>query len=316
MHNDAVFLKSTFQQSIIEQSDEAESRFEVDGIDINELTEKILLLPEYMRSLLFMKYIFYFDPNVAEEILSIRHAKQKLRYAESLLAYSLRLSDNQCVERTCMEQAVRQALNREISNEDTSIITLKPHYSNKFRNQLKGIKAAQRYSNHLTLKRVGIAIIAVIISFAMTITANAELRMRCFDWLVETFPLFSQFGPANAIESSPSDFERLKNMELNYIPSGFMLIDTFEADPMVVYRYEDSNGKVLTINVSVPTGSPILANTEDTQINEVILNEQIAYWWEKDSFFYFIWQENGFEINIVGQVSYEEILKISKNIQT
>ena len=80
MRNDAEFLKSVFQQSIIERSRESvfyEDRTEIDILNINELATKILLLPEYMKSLLFLKYIFYFEPNKVEQILSISHAKQK-----------------------------------------------------------------------------------------------------------------------------------------------------------------------------------------------------------------------------------------------
>jgi hypothetical protein len=257
--SDVLFLKSVLQQSIIEHSGEAvlyEGGFEVDSVDIDELTEKILLLPEYMKSLLFMKYIFNFGPDTVENILSIHYAKQKLRYAEALLAYSLRLPDNQCVAKTCMKQAVGQALNRYMPVDDTNDIILKPHYSIKFRNRLKEIKSAQRYNKPVTLKRIGIAIIAAIISFAMAITVSAELRVRFFDWLVETFPLFSQFSAVNAVEPSSSDFERLQNMKFNHIPNGFTLAEFFEADPMVVYRYEDSSEKVLSINARTPTGSP------------------------------------------------------------
>lgn len=315
MCNDAEFFRITFQQSIIEHNYGSEGRFEVDIIDISELTEKILLLPEYMKFLLFMKYIFYFDSNTVENILSIRYAKQKLRYAETLLAYSLRLTDEQFIAKSSMEKAVNVAMDRYMLNYNVDITVKRPHYSNNFRKVLKEIKAAKQCNSHIALKRVGIALIAASMSLLMAISVSAELRSRFFNWLVETFPLFSQFSAVNVLDSEQSDFEQLKHIKLNYIPDGFTLTDLFEADPMIVYSYEDQFGKVLSINASIPTGSPIQFDTEGVQINEVIFNEQIAYWWEKDGFCYLIWQKNGLELNIVGQISYEEALKILENIE-
>lgn len=316
MRNDADFLKSVFQQSIIERSRESvlyEDRTEIDILNIHELATKILLLPEYMRSLLFLKYIFYFAPNEVERILSISQAKQKLQYAELLLAYLLNLSDMNRISNTCMEKAASQAFSEyNLIGETTSI---KRNYSVKFRKQLKEIKAAQKYRNHITLKRVGIALIAAILSFAMTLTVSAELRERFVSWLVETFPLFSQFTSVSEVQPNQSDFERLRNMRLDYIPNGFVLIDNFEADPMVTYRYEDLSGNFLSINASLSTGSPVLADTEGVNPQKIIFNNQIAYWWEKDDLCYFIWQQDVFELNIIGQISYENVIKIAENIK-
>lgn len=316
MRNDADFLKSVFQQSIIERSRESvfyEDRTEIDILNINELATKILLLPEYMKSLLFLKYIFYFKPKEVERILSISQAKQKLQYAELLLAYLLNLSDMNRISNTCMEKAASQAFSEyNLIGETTSI---KRNYSVKFRKQLKEIKAAQKYRNHITLKRVGIALIAAILSFAMTLTVSAELRERFVSWLVETFPLFSQFTSVSEVQPNQSDFERLRNMRLDYIPYGFVLIDSFEADPMVTYRYEDLSGNFLSINASLSTGSPVLADTEGVNPQNIIFNNQIAYWWEKDDLCYFIWQQDVFELNIVGQISYENAIKIAENIK-
>lgn len=318
MCSDVAFLAETCQRSIIERGNEEitnEDKIEASNIDRIELTEKVILLPESMQALLFMKYIFCLDPNMAEDILSIPHAKQKLRYTEALLAYSLRLPNNQFIAKICMKQAVKDVFNSYMLGNNTDAVILNPHYSSKFRGQLKEIKAVQRYNKPITLKRIGITILAAIISFAMAITASAELRARFFNWMVEIFPQFSQFSATDILETNPSDFERLKSMKLNYIPSGFTLVDTMESNPIVVYRYEDSSGKFLSVNARLPTGSPILFDTEDIKINEITYNGQVAFWWYSDGICYFIWQQEGFEINLFGQISYEEIIKIAENIQ-
>ena len=318
MNSDAVFLKSVFEKSIIERGTDAMasiSQAEAVIVDIEELTRKILALPEYMQSLLYAKYIWNLEPKAYEDIFSVYHAKQKLQYAKSLLAYSLRLTDEQVIADHCMEQATQSALDSCMKNIGSEVAIKKPPYSDGFKKQLKEIKAAQMHNKPLSLKRVGIAIVAAILSFAMTITVNAELREKFISWLVDTFPLFSQFTSVGEVQPNQSDFERLKNIKLDYVPIGFTLIDNFEIDPMVTYRYENSLGNFLSINASLSTGSPILTDTEGIQINEVIFNKQLAYWWEKNGLCYFVWQQDGFELNIVGQISYEEVVKIAENIQ-
>ena len=318
MNSNAVYLKSVFEKSMIERGADAMasiSQAEAVIVDIEELTRKILALPEYMQSLLYAKYIWNLESKASEEIFSVHHAKQKLQYAKSLLAYSLRLTDEQVITDHCMEQATQSAIDSYMKNIGSEVAIKKPQYSDEFKKQLKEIKAAQMNNKPLSLKRVGIAIIAAILSFAMTITVNADLREKFISWLVETFPLFSQFTSVGEVQPNRSDFERLRNMKLNYIPKGFTYISLFEAEPMLVYNYEDSSGKSLSINASLSTGSPILADTEDTQVSEIIFNGQLAYWWEKDGLCYFIWQQDGFELNIVGQISHEEAMKIAKNIQ-
>jgi len=318
MNSDAVFLRSVFEKSIIERGTDAMdsiSQAEAVIVDIEELTRKILALPEYMQSLLYAKYMWNLEPKASEDIFSVHHAKQKLQYAKSLLADSLRLTDEQVIADHCMEKATQSALDSYMKNIGSEMAIKKPQYSDGFKKQLKEIKAAQMHNNSLSLKKVGIAIIAAILSFAMTITVNAELREKFISWLVETFPLFSQFTSVGEVQPNESDFERLKDMKLDYVPTGFTLIDNFEIDPMVTYRYENSLGDFLSINVSLSTGSPILTDTEGIQINEVIFNKQFAYWWEKNGLCYFIWQQDGFELNIVGQISYEEAIKIAENIQ-
>ena len=89
----------------------------------------------------------------------------------------------------------------------------------------------------------------------MTLTVSAELHERLISWFVETFPLFSQFTSVSEVQPNQSDFERLRNIRLDYVPNGFILIDAFEADPMVTYRYEDSSKNFLSINASLSTGS-------------------------------------------------------------
>ena len=315
MSSTAESLKSIFQQSIVEHGNKHifnTNRFEVDITDISKLSEKILLLPQQLQILLYMRHKFNLGPDAVKNILYIENPKEKLYYAEALLAYTLGLPENHYISKSCLEKASIQALDQYVQTQNTSLTVLKPNYSKKLRNQLSEIKAAQRYNTVVVLKRTWITIVAAIISFIMTISASAELREQFFNWLIERFPLFSQYS---VIDSSPVNFNQLKNMELKYTPIGYVLVEVFEADPIVVYRYENKFQKVLSISARVPNDSPILYDTEGIQINEVNVRGQVAYWWEKNGFCYFIWQKDGIEINIIGQIGLEDAIRIAKNIK-
>lgn len=318
MSNDMSLLSDICQQSIVDRFEalSKEDRVEVNNIDNGLLTEKITLLPYQMQSLLFMKHIFQLERRAAEDLLSIPHGKRELKYAELLLARSMGLAHNQFISDGCIKQAVQQVLDSGISHVEHEIpIEAKPRYSSKFRRRLKDIKAAQEYKRPVVLKRIGIGLVAAILSFAMALTASAALREAFFDWLVETFPRFSQFSAITLQETGQPSFERLQGMSLNYIPDGFVLVDTFIVNPSVGYDYKDSAENFLSITARMPTGGPIQFDTENSIIEEVIYHGQTAYWWERDQISYFILQKDGYEISISGMISYDEAVNIADNIK-
>lgn len=315
--NDVQSLRALFEQSIIEHGSSITDDNIVyrDDININELTLKILVLPEHMKALLFARYLWKLTPSECEDLYSISHAKPKLRYVQALLAFSLRLPESHCISDKTMGKAVSSALDRYMEKDDTEVLVKKPRYSKKFRKALKEIKAVRAYDSYVPLRRIGITVIAAIIGFVMTLTVSAGLRERFFHWIVETFPLFSQFSVDTIIPSNNEDFKRIKNLSIQYIPNGFALMDTFEVEPMVVYNFENSRGQTYDISVSMPNGSPMLLDSENKKINGIEFKEQPAYWWEKDDIFYFIWQQGGFECSIIGQISYDEAVKTAENIK-
>ena len=59
----------------------------------------------------------------------------------------------------------------------------------------------------------------------------------------------------------------------------------------------------------------MLLDTESTQLHEVIFHEQTAYWWERDGLCYFVYQKNGYELNVIGHINYKEAVKIAESMQ-
>jgi len=277
------------------------------------LAEKIRLLPEDMQNLMYMRYVLHISPAITEDLLSLPHAKQRVQYAEGLLAYSMGLSESQKISQTCVEKAAEAALSQWMAEYDTENGLEKPSYSHQFREALKEIRAAQTYNRPVVLKRAVAAILVAAMLFAATITANAELRARFFRWLIETFPAFSQFSVGSS-EADELNFDTLKNIKIGYIPDGFVLADVFEADPMIVYSYQNAAGNTISINADLPTGSPISFDTEDAEIHQIVLGDQTAYWWEKGNTCFLVWQKDGFSLNLVGEISYEEAVKIAEKI--
>jgi len=311
--NDLVLLRSVLRQSVLENFREEDTREEADANE-KQLVGKIRLLPEDTQNLLCMKYVFHVSPAIAEDLLSYPHAKQRAQYAENLLAYSMGVSESQKISQSCMEKAAKAVLSQWMAEYDTENGLAKPHYSRQFRKALKEIRTAQTYNHPVVLKRAVAIILVAAMIFAATITANAELRARFFRWLIETFPAFSQFSAIDVPQANELSFDTLKNIKIEYIPDGFVLTDVFEADPMIVYSYQDAAGNTLSINADLSTGSPTLFDMEDTEIHQIVLNGQTAYWWEKENTCFLVWQKDGFSLNLVGKISYEEAIKIAEKI--
>lgn len=310
---DLVLLQSVLRQSVLENFQEEDSRKETDA-NAGRLAGKIRLLPEDMQALLCMKYMFRVSPAIAEDLLSLPHAKQRAQFAEGLLTYSMGLSESQKISPSCMEKAAKAALSQWMEGYDTENGLAKPHYSRSFRKALKEIRAVQTYNHPVVIKRAVAAILVAAMLFAAAVTANAELRARFFRWLIETFPAFSQFSVVGSPEADELSFDTLKNIKIGYIPDGFVLTDVFEADPMIVYSYQNADGNTISINADLSTGSPISFDTEGAEIHQIVLSDQTAYRWEKGNTCFLIWQKDGFSLNLVGEISYEEAVKIAKKI--
>ena len=142
---------------------------------------------------------------------------------------------------------------------------------------------------------------------------NVDAREKFFDWIIETFPKFSIFIPKNNNVGNYS--AELASFEINYIPTGFGLVNRHKGHNMLIYNYETENNQRLDIRLfSSNSKGQSYYDTENIEIEEFILKKSNAYMWKIDGITYLIWYQDGIECNISGNVDKDEAIKIAENI--
>lgn len=281
---------------------------------VDQLAQKIALLPLEYRNILFFRYCFNITPSDTEEMLEIENSISKLRYIEKLLSELMGLK-NSWIDNESMEKACQIALAEENKNNNT-IRLHQPNYSKDFRRKLKEIKI-KRNSNRIFMsiaKKVAVFILVFFLSFSAVLVVNAEAREKVFDWIIEKFPKFSIFISKKDIDEDNESVE-LTSFIINYIPEGFELVDINQGCKMLIYNYLGENNQKFYIKLldSSDEGKSYY-DTEGVDVEEIIFKGGQGYRWQTDDMAYLIWHEDGIEFHIVGNLDKDEILKLAENI--
>lgn len=281
---------------------------------IDQLARKISLLPSDYRNILFFRYYFNNSPSETNKMLGTENSIGKLRYVQKILSTFMGLEDS-WIDEDSMEKACEIAFKEDKKEYENVEILHKPNYSKAFRLKLKDIKIKQNSNNMFMLiaKRVAIFILVSILSFSAVLAVNAEARENVFAWVVETFPKFSIFtSKIGDADNKPVD---LTSIKVNYIPDGFELEDIHEGHKMIIYNYSAKNDQKFTVKLFDPSGEgKSYYDTENSEIEEIIFKGSQAFTWQTDKITYLIWNQDGIECHISGNLNKDEILKIGKNL--
>lgn len=276
------------------------------------LAHRMLSLPIEYLNLLFLYYCFGFSIEDIVCVLEIDRVQGKLRYVKMMLSEIMGL-DGTLIDDASLEQASQIALQQYTAIDSTETMTT-PHYSLAFRKRLKEIKAAQNNGRPILfiLKRVAIIFLVCAIGCSSVLVANAQLRERFLGWLVETFPQFSTFMTQDE-DPEQSDIS-LNAFVIGYLPDGFILQEQTEMRTMVVFQYEDSGGKTLSIQLD-KSNDRLFKDTEDAILNEIPFKDNTAIWWERDGITHFVWQQDSITGNITATLPIEEVVKVAESIK-
>lgn len=281
---------------------------------VDQLAEKIALLPLEYRNILFFRYCFNTTPSETEKMLEIENSISKLRYIQKMLSGFMGLKKS-WIDNEYMKKSCQIALAEETKIHDNIIGLHQPNYSKDFRRKLKEIKI-KRNSNRIFIsiaKRVAIFILVFFLSFSAVLVVNAEAREKMFEWIIEKFPKFSIFVSEDIDENKES--VELTSFTINYIPEGFELVDINEGRKMLIYNYLGKNNQEFYIKLldSSDKGKSYY-DTEGVEVEEIIFKGSKGYTWQTNEMNYLIWHQNGVEFHIVGNLNKDEILKVAKNI--
>ena len=281
---------------------------------VDQLAIKIGLLPLEYRNILFFRYCFNNPPSKTEKILEIENVIGKLRYIQKMLSAFMGLK-NSWIDDNSMKKACEIALIEDAKDYDNTLALHKPNYSKNFRRKLKDIKISQKTNNIFMLitKRVAVFILVCILSFSAVLMVNAEVRERFFDWVIEVFEKFSIFIPQNIDEDNNS--VDLTSLKINYIPTGFKLVDIHKGHNMLIYNYLADSNEEFDIKLFTSSGeNKSYYDTEGIEIEEIIFKGSQAYIWQTNEITYLIWYQDGVECHILGNLDKDEILKVAESI--
>lgn len=275
------------------------SYIELPKAQLQELSKKILRLPQQGITLLFSRYCFRLSPEEAEMFFQMKNAKGRFRFYRNLLSSSMGLSSEQLLSDTSLDQACKIALKEYL------------------RTELKEdpvVYSGRKGQTHIVFKRirraVAVAAIILTLSFSTAMAANAQFREKVLTWVVETFEKYSIFELQSDGETVQPD---LQSYQPTYLPDGAKLVDTIVQQEMVVYEYavSDSNSFELLLSKS---DTKVCLNTENAEITPFFRNELTGYYFKNGALNYVCWEQNGCFLAVYGSIDTDELIKIAVGV--
>lgn len=282
--------------------------------DVEQLAIKIGLLPLEYRSMLFFRYCFINEPSEIDRLLEIENSIGKLRYIQKMLSRLIGLNGS-WIDEASMERACKIALIEETKDYSNIEILYKPNYSKPFRRKLKNIRIKKDFNKVLRriAKSAAVFILVCILSFCSVLAVNAETREKVFDWIIEVFEKFSIITPQGIDEGNNS--EELRSLKMNYIPTGFELVDVHKGRNMLIYNYSGDSDQEFDVKLFTSLGkNKSYYDTEGAKIDEFTFKGSQAYMWQTNEIIYLIWYEDGIECHVIGNLDKDTILKVAENI--
>ena len=280
--------------------------------EIKELSKKILSLPLEYKNILFSRYSFKLTPKETESSYDIINSKGKLLYIKRLLSRSFNL-DGKWISEQSLEKATNLAL-EEYVKEPVEESIEKPKYSRNFKRILKEIDINIESQWKKMAKRVAMIFIVIGISFTIFLGTNVQAREKFFDWIVEKYEQYSIFTP-EIINEDYIDKVDMDELKINYVPDGFELIKIQKGRVSMIYEYSNVDGDFfyLSINEIMSVAESHSKDTENAEMERIFIKDSEAFYWEHD-IKYLLWQQNGVECFISGNIEKNELIKIAENI--
>ena len=281
--------------------------------EIIKLSEKILSLPIEYKNIVFSRYSFNLTPIETEKTYEIVDAKEKLLYIRRLLSRSLNLKGT-WIDDTSMELASNMALKGYTGELNEENFKEKPKYSRNFKKSIRDLNIEIENKFARIAKRVAMIFLVVGISFTLFLATNVQAREKFFDWIVEKYEQYSIFTP-ETINEDYIDKVGIDELKINYIPDGFELDKVQKGKVSMIYKYIniDEQFFYLQINEVMSIAESHSKDTENAEMESIFIKDSEAFYWEHD-IKYLLWQQNGVECFISGDIEKDELIKIAENI--
>ena len=282
---------------------------------IEVLAKKINYMPAKYNNLLIYRYCFNNNFPELNDFFQINNSELVILYINKMLSNFMALN-NFWIDDKSMKEACQLALKNSMKEYDDIEISEELNNSNVDINYLKSNKFKKKNKNVFILisKSAAVFILVCFLGFSSIVVVNAEVREKLVSWIVEVFPKYSSFKSKS--EEKDNNKVDLKSLKINYVPSGFELIDTMDIRTILVYNYSSNNGQELTVSFSI-SNNKSYHDTEGSEIEEFIFKDQPAFLWKTDTGIHLIWHQDGMDCNISASlsISKDEVIKIAENIK-
>lgn len=291
--------------------DKITSSVSLSKIQIEALISKIRSFPEKHIHTLFL-YYNKVGINDIENLLKIKNTENHIIYLNQILSASIGLK-NSYIDNASMKIACDAVLSIETLSltSNTSIEVI--NYSNNFKRSInKIIPQCFDVNSFKRVKKIAAVIIIMLIGTTSLFTFNVNARQKLLNWLVNTFPKYSEFFYDSMESSSSKD---LKKYNITYLPNGFSLYKNFVSESMITEEYRNSSDKYIWVLKKISNNASLNLNTENTEIQWFTTGNTDYMYWKKDGIYYIVWQLDGITFNLNTNLDLDTSIIIAKSVK-
>lgn len=203
------------------------------------------------------------------------------------------------------EKALTDMTNDEILEK----ITFTENFEKKMQKLIKSQKKPYYNMTNSIGKRVACVLVAVIVLFTMVMSVSA-IREPFIKFIVETFDKYSTINFAEKPTQATQSFERIIP---EYIPTGFEITTDNYYDIYSFIEYKNETGNIFTLQQRYCDENHMLIDTENTQPQKILINNEEAIYYEKSDTKYLVFTRGEYGFILIGNLEKEEIIKIAKS---
>ncbi|WP_054252409.1 DUF4367 domain-containing protein [Neofamilia massiliensis] len=280
--------------------------------DLENLVDLIKILPVDLQTILLEKHYFKNPPSSLEKVFDIENPREKYSWTLDLLSQSLGLDDH-LIKDSDLDLACLMLINT-YTDKLYRIPKTSFDPSKAFRKNMQDLGLKVQGPRRQILKKVAVIFLVLAGSISLFFSINTAARSKVYDWIIKDFGTYSTFSFVQ-LEETDEEILGLDDLKISYMPDGYELVDTFKSRITRSHYYENTKGDTITIfikNLSLANNHTEY-NTEDAQLEEILVNNHNGYYWERDINF-LLWQQNGLEICVFGKINKDELFEIAKNI--
>jgi len=289
---------------------------EYNSMDLSDTQLEILIkkLSSFPEKYIQIAFLYYNNLKTRdlEKIFNISNAVNYIQFINETLSYSIGLKDilisNKSMKIACNKIIVKST--SKLFRKNLNSI----EYSDKFKRKInKLIPHCFSVSSYKWLKKIAVILIIVIAGSTSLFTFNATARQKLLNWLINTFPKYSEFF--NITTDTKADKNDLDKYKVTYLPKGFTIYNKSGFDSSITEEYKNDSDKYIWVFKKISEKSPINLNTESSDIQWLLYKDTEYLYWKKDGVYYLIWEKDGITFSISTNIDEETSIKIAESIK-